>query len=37
VDEAYVILPPEAKNPLFMPGFDYDKLKRDLVTVSEWF
>lgn len=37
VDEAYVILPPEAKNPLFMPGFDYDRLKKDLVTVSEWF
>lgn len=37
VDEAYVILPPEAVNPLFAPGFDFDKLKKDLVTVSEWF
>ena len=36
VDEAYAILPPEAKNPIFMPGFDFNKLKADLITVSEW-
>ncbi len=35
-DEAYVILPPEAKSPDFMPGFNFDKLKEDLVSVSEW-
>jgi hypothetical protein len=36
VDELYAILPPEASNPLFTPGFDFDKLKKDLVSVSEW-
>lgn len=36
VDEVYVVLPPEAGNPEFAPGFDLDALKKDLVTVSEW-
>jgi hypothetical protein len=36
VDEAYVILPPEASNPEFAPGFDFDKLKSDLVEISKW-
>lgn len=37
VDEAYVILPPEASNPEFAPGFDFEKLKKDLVSVSQWY
>jgi len=37
VDEAYIILPPEASNPEFLPGFDFAQLKKDLVSVSEWF
>lgn len=37
VDEAYVVLPPEAVDPDFAPGFDFDKLKKDLVSVSQWF
>lgn len=36
VDEAYVILPPEAINPDFAPGFDFEKLKQSLVSVAEW-
>jgi|MudIll2142460700_1097286.scaffolds.fasta_scaffold05468_12 hypothetical protein len=36
VDEAYAILPPEAANPDFIPGFNFSKLKEDLVTISEW-
>lgn len=36
VDEAYVVLPPEAVNPEFAPGFDFDKLQKDLVSVSMW-
>lgn len=36
VDEAYVILAPEASNPLFAPGFDFAKLKKDLISVAEW-
>lgn len=36
VDEAYVVLPPEAINPEFAPGFDFAALKKDLVSVSEW-
>ncbi len=36
IDEAYVVLPPEASNPLFAPGFDFDKLKKDLVSVAQW-
>jgi hypothetical protein len=36
VDEAYVVLPPEAKHPMFSPGFNYDKLRKDLISVAEW-
>jgi len=36
VDEAYVILPPEASHPHFAPGFDFEQLKKDLVTISQW-
>jgi hypothetical protein len=34
VDEAYAILPPEAKEPGFAPGFDYSILEKDLIAVS---
>ncbi len=34
VDEAYAILPPEAKDPAFAPGFDIDKLMEDLNAVA---
>lgn len=34
VDEAYALLPPEAKDPEFTPGWDYTKLKEDLVEVA---
>lgn len=34
VDEVYAILPPEAKLTGFTPGFDFDRLKRDLAEVS---
>lgn len=34
VDEAYAILPPEAKKPDFAPGFDFDQLKADLSDVA---
>ena len=34
VDEAYAILPPEAKQPGFAPGFDYQQLELDLIAVS---
>jgi hypothetical protein len=36
VDEAYAILPPEAIQPEFAPGFDFGKLRKDLITVAEW-
>ena len=36
VDEAYVILPPEAPYPEFAPGFDFQKLQKDLISVAEW-
>ena len=36
VDEAYAVLPEEAANPLFAPGFNFEQLKQDLVSVSEW-
>lgn len=36
VDEVYAVLPAEAINPEFSPGFDFNALKKDLVTVSEW-
>lgn len=34
VDEAYAILPPEAENPDFAPGFDLALLKADLDEVA---
>jgi hypothetical protein len=34
VDEAYAILPPEAKNPSFAPGFNLAQLQRDLQDVA---
>jgi hypothetical protein len=34
VDEAYAILPPEAKIKDFSPGFDFNQLKDDLADVS---
>lgn len=34
VDEAYAILPEEAKNPTFAPNFDLEKLQADLQAVS---
>jgi len=34
VDEAYAILPPEAKNPAFAPGFDINQLQSDLAAVA---
>ncbi len=34
VDEAYAILPPEAKNPDFAPGFDLTQLQTDLNNVA---
>jgi hypothetical protein len=35
VDEAYAILPPEAKNPEFAPGFDIAQLRADLAGVAQ--
>ena len=34
VDEAYAILPPEAKSPGFAPGFDFAQLQADLSAVA---
>jgi len=34
VDEAYAVLPPEAKKSDFAPGFDFDQLKADLAAVA---
>jgi len=34
VDEAYAILPPEAANPDFAPGFNLTQLKADLAAVA---
>ena len=34
VDEAYAILPPEAKNPNYAPGFDFAQLNADLSAVA---
>lgn len=34
VDEAYAILPPQAKKSDFSPGFDFDQLKADLNDVA---
>jgi hypothetical protein len=35
VDEAYAIVPPEAKNPGFAPGFDVQQLLADLNDVAD--
>jgi hypothetical protein len=35
VDEAYAILPPEANNSNFSPGFDFDQLQADLEDIGE--
>ena len=34
VDESYAILPPEAKNPAFAPGFNVAQLQTDLSAVT---
>jgi hypothetical protein len=34
VDEAYAILPPEAQDPIFAPGFDFVQLQADLEAVA---
>ncbi len=34
VDETYAILPPEAQQPAFDPGFDFAQLKADLAAVA---
>lgn len=34
VDEAYAILPPEAKDPKFAPGFNITQLQADLAAVA---
>jgi len=34
VDEAYAILPPEATNPRFAPGFNMTQLQADLDAVA---
>ena len=34
VDEAFAILPPEAKEPDFAPGFLYDELIKDLQSIT---
>ena len=34
VDEAYAILPPEAQNPDFAPGFNIAQLQADLQAVA---
>src|SRR5262249_27677542 len=35
VDEAYAILPPEAKRSDFAPGFNFDQLQADLAAVAD--
>ncbi|MGA2699332.1 MAG: hypothetical protein ABSE74_06800 [Methanoregula sp.] len=35
VDEAYALLPPEAQEPGFAPGFDFAQLKADLNAVAQ--
>ena len=35
VDEAYAILPPEAKDPAFAPGFNIEQLTADLQDVAD--
>jgi len=34
VDESYGILPPEAREPAFAPGFDFAALQEDLVAIT---
>jgi hypothetical protein len=34
LDEAFVILPPEAKEQGFAPGFDYATLEKDLISIT---
>jgi hypothetical protein len=34
VDEAYAILPVEAQEPGFAPGFDFETLKNDLISIT---
>jgi len=34
VDEAYAIVPPEAKDPMFAPGFNTQQLIADLNDVA---
>ena len=34
VDEAYAILPPQAKDPKFAPGFNLAQLQADLALVA---
>jgi len=35
LDEAYAIIPPEAKNPSFAPGFAFEELMEDLTAVQK--
>ena len=35
VDECYAIIPPEAKNPAFAPGFNYAQLVADLSLITK--
>lgn len=37
VDEAFVLLDAEAKEPGFAPGFDFERLQKDLKEVANWF
>jgi hypothetical protein len=36
VDETFVLVVPEAKDPKFTPGFDFEKLQVDLVSIADW-
>ena len=36
VDEAYVLLVPEARDTNFAPGFNFERLQKDLVSVADW-
>ena len=35
MDEAYAIIPPEAADPTFAPGFDLDQLLADLQDIAQ--
>jgi hypothetical protein len=35
VDEAYAILPPQARKADFAPGFDFEQLQSDLQAVAQ--